>query len=288
MTASGDAPLSARLATEPALAEAFDAAYGRAVQAWPAVRVTRDELLAYLDQRVPADESFVELRVEDLYLACGCAAGNRQAIDAFIATFGGELEAAGQRMPEGVITPADLQQALREKLFTGAAPKIGDYAGRGSLKSWVRVTALRMRIDAERSRKARREIHEGNANVLAALPDARDNPELAHMRTHYKDAFERALAEAFGSLTAKQRNLLRHKLVHQLRHDQLAELYRVHERTIKRWLADARELLLAQTRDALATILGIHSAEVDSVMRFLQSDLDVSVQRYLETRDETP
>jgi RNA polymerase sigma-70 factor (ECF subfamily) len=275
--------LSARLASDAALAEAFDAAHASAARAWPALQVGRDELLAYLDERVNPDEGIERLRVDDLYLACACAAGRREAIDAFLSAYGAELEAAVQRMPEGA---ADLQQALREKLFSGAAPKIGDYAGRGSLRSWVRVTALRMRIDAERSRKARRELNDGDADVLAALPDGRDNPELSHMRLHYRDAFERALAQAFAGLTPKQRNLLRHKLVQQLRHDQLGELYKVHERTIKRWLAEARELLLRETRAALGTILGIHSAEIDSVMRFLQSDLDVSVQRYLGAEED--
>jgi RNA polymerase sigma-70 factor (ECF subfamily) len=264
----------------------FDAAFAHAKAAWPDVEVDRDELAAYVEQRAAPDDDLARLRIDDLYLACACVRGQPRAIEAFMASYGVELEAAVQRMPEGAVTPADLHQALREKLFTGAVPKISDYSGRGSLRSWVRVTALRMRIDAERSRKARREVHEGDAHVLAALPDARDNPELLHMRVHYRDAFERALAEAFASLSPKQRNLLRHKLVNQLRHDQIAELYRVHQRTIKRWLADARQLLLEETRKAMGTLLGIHSAEVDSVMRFLQSDLDVSVQHYLETHQE--
>src|SRR5262245_18961335 len=102
----------------------FDVAYARAKAAWPDVEGDRDELAAYVEQRAAPDDDLARLRIDDLYLACACVRGQPRAIEAFMASYGVELEAAVQRMPDGAMTPADLHQALREKLFTGAIPKI--------------------------------------------------------------------------------------------------------------------------------------------------------------------
>jgi RNA polymerase sigma-70 factor (ECF subfamily) len=274
--------LSQRMERDPALAARMREAVDRAAAAWPGVALDRSQLYAWLDDR--ADEEPEALRVDDLYLACACALRCKGAIEAFETAFAAEIEAAVRRAP--ALSAADLRQALHEKLFTGGPdtpPKIAEYSGRGPLRAWVKVAALRMRIDAERSRKARREIHEADADMLAGLPDARDNPELLHMRVHYREAFQSALGVAFGKLTAKQRNLLRQKTLHRLGHAELAALHHVHDATIKRWLGAIREQLLTETRREVQRALGLGDQELESVMRLLQSHLDVSVQRYLET-----
>jgi RNA polymerase sigma-70 factor, ECF subfamily len=281
--------LSERLERDASLAQAFRDAWDRAVSTWPAVELGREELLAYLDERVAAEQDLDAVCVEDLFLACACALGRKGAIEAFDRAFAGDLDAAVRGAPEASLSAADLRQALHEKLFTRAAespPKIAEYSGKGSLRAWVKVAALRMRIDAERSRKARREMHDADLDMLAALPDAQGNPELLHMRAHYREVFQKALATAFERLEPKQRNLLRQKVTHRLGHTELAALHHVHDATIKRWLGAIREKLLEETRREVQHALGLREQELESVMRMLGSHLDISVQRYLETHSD--
>ena len=56
----------------------------------------------------------------------------------------------------------DLAQAVREKLFVGAQPRVAHYSGQGELKNWLKVTAVRVCMDAIRGRSAREVPVEGS------------------------------------------------------------------------------------------------------------------------------
>jgi RNA polymerase sigma-70 factor (ECF subfamily) len=66
--------------------------------------------------------------------------------------------------------------------------------------------------------------------------------------------------------------------------DDLGGLHGVHRATAARWLQKARETLLKETKKNLMKRLGISLAEVDSILRILQSRLDLSLERALATR----
>ena len=67
--------------------------------------------------------------------------------------------------------------------------------------------------------------------------------------------------------------------------DQVGEVYGVHRATATRWLAKIRAQVLADTRGELAQELSVPARELESIMQLVQSRLDVSVQRLLETHD---
>src|SRR5262245_16012748 len=73
--------------------------------------------------------------VADLVLARACAAGEMAALAHFDATYRNEMVAALSTVRADRDFVDDVMQALREKLFVGAAPKILDYAGRGTLRA---------------------------------------------------------------------------------------------------------------------------------------------------------
>jgi RNA polymerase sigma-70 factor (ECF subfamily) len=269
----------------------FESALARAVDearsAWPTVSISSEIFAAYLRERLPAQsvEALGETCVPDLYLACACARGDDGAIAEFERQFRQEI-AAGLRRLDPTGAAEDLRQALRERLFSAEAPqlpKICEYSGKGRLKSWVRVTVLRLRIDAERRKKAQRD-QPGGEGAVDALADVSDDPELAYMKGMYRAAFREAFAASLESLTAQQRNLLKHKLVQRLGLDEMAALYKVHRATIKRWVAEAREQLLDGTRRGLRARTGAAEPEVDSIMRLIQSRLDVTIEGHLRTR----
>lgn len=61
------------------------------------------------------------------------------------------------------------------------------------------------------------------------------------------------------------------------------KLYGVHRATAARWLADARAALGDAIRGELAGRLRIAASEVDSIVRLVQSRVDMSLDRLLVT-----
>ncbi len=63
--------------------------------------------------------------------------------------------------------------------------------------------------------------------------------------------------------------------------DRIGALYGVHRVTASRWVAAAREQLGAAIRSELASRLAISVDEVDSIVRLVQSRVDLSLERLL-------
>ena len=59
--------------------------------------------------------------------------------------------------------------------------------------------------------------------------------------------------------------------------DQIGLLYRVHRVTASRWLAGARKAVLSHTRRLLTDQLDISAEEFESIVRLVQSQLDLSI-----------
>jgi RNA polymerase sigma-70 factor (ECF subfamily) len=55
----------------------------------------------------------------------------------------------------------------------------------------------------------------------------------------------------------------------------------VHRATCARWLADARADLGRGTRKRLVATLGLPPEGIDSLLRFLDSDIELSISRIL-------
>lgn len=105
------------------------------------------------------------------------------------------------------------------------------------------------------------------------------DPELALLRERYCDEVRRALAGALDQLAERQRNVLRQYYVDGLTIDQLAALYKVDRATTARWVVNARSAILVGTRDLLAQSLGATSAEIDSILRLVRSQLELSLRQ---------
>jgi RNA polymerase sigma-70 factor (ECF subfamily) len=277
---------------EPAGLGGIEALHERARQAWPELSVSREEFAAYLAARAPGggiDGGRIDDgRLGELYLACACARGEGRALAAFDQAYGRDVDRAFARVRPAGIAADDARQILWQKLFVGGAerrPRILDYAGRGGLRAWTRMTAVRTFIDLARERSDQRsEVALDEVLLSAALPPERTAPDLALLRSQYRAEFRAAFEEAVASLTPRQRNLLRQHLVHGLTIDQLGALYRVHRSTCARWLEAARDRLVVGARRGLAARLGVTAAELDEVMELVASQLDITFQRVLSTR----
>jgi RNA polymerase sigma-70 factor (ECF subfamily) len=113
--------------------------------------------------------------------------------------------------------------------------------------------------------------------VQDVLPAPEDPPELAYLKLVYGEQFREALVTAVQSLSARDRNVLRYRHVEGLDAGQIGALYDVHEASVRRWVAQARAHIVAATRQAMLDGFGLPASELDSVMRLLRSELDVSL-----------
>lgn len=260
------------------------AAAGRA--AWPSVELPDELLAARVAMQVheAGDEpsSFEPRHDADLYLATALGAGNPAALRVFEAQLVPEIAVALRRLRLPGGTTDEVTQALRfELLVNEGAPKIRDYAGRGELAAWIRVTATRKALKLARRAGREEALDE---LLLDHWPDATPDPQGKHLRSTYTAELKAAIKTAFGQLEVRQRNLLRQHILDELTIDDLARLYRVHRATCARWLADARADLGRNTRKQLSLALGLPPHELESMLRFLDSDLELSLSRILHSR----
>lgn len=247
--------------------------------AWPGIDVDRDVYAAFVDERLgeaaaaPAGRD----RAVELYLTCACAAGDVAAIARFERAFFTEIDEAARRARAGEAVAADARQELARSLFTGEKPAIGTFRGRGDLRGWMRVTAMHQVLKL--LKRQNRDVLVDDERFLDAMCPPQD-PELGHLRAHFRAPLITAFHRAIASLTDEQRSLLRRQL-DGITIDRLAAERGVHRATAARWLADARRAVRDATRRELAALIGAGNAEADSIIRLASSRLDVSLERLL-------
>jgi RNA polymerase sigma-70 factor (ECF subfamily) len=292
-----DSPaLAARLATSfleasgvdaapPDLGERLLAHLEAARAAHPGIGVDGDGFVRHLARRLPegagVDAWLASVCAGDLYLACGCAEGVPAAIEALDRLLSSHVGAflVGLRPTPDFVD--DVAQAVREHLLVGvdgSPPRIAEYAGRGSLAGWLRVVTVRIALAVRRKRTevlAGDDPAAGSSNEQPAPAD----PEAEILKRRYEDEFNAAFRAALGALTVRQRDLLRRHFVERATLDQLAATLRVGRATVARWIAAAREEVLAGARRRLVEKLGLRPAELDSLMVVMRSRLDLSLSQ---------
>jgi RNA polymerase sigma-70 factor (ECF subfamily) len=252
---------------------------GRA--AWPQVTVTDDVIEKHVADRSEEDAGLPE-HDADVYLAIALAGGNTEALRIFEDKLVPQIDQALRRLRLPAVTKDEVRQTVRMDLLVGdGSPKIADYAGRGELVGWLRVTATRKALSL--LRKTNREESLDDV-LLDHWPDTGGDPSEQHLRAKYAAELKRAIHQAFADLEVRQRNLLRQHILDELTIDDLARLYRAHRATCARWVADAREELGKNTRKRLVAALGIDRDDVSSLLRFLDTDLELSISRMLKDK----
>lgn len=251
------------------MASAELTADGRAT--WRDVDVSESELREYIATRASSADA---LCLRDLYLACAIARGDQTAIAAFERELMPTIEPAIAHLDGGSALAADVVAAVRARVLgtTGIDGKIGEYRGRGDLRGWLRVVAVREALQIVRSR--RREA--------PTPPDLGDElAETATLSADEKRVYSTAFATAFATLTPRERNLLRQQFIYNASIDELGALYGVHRATAARWIAQVRETLLRRTRREIADTLRLTGDELDSVMGRIAGHVDYSLRHTL-------
>jgi RNA polymerase sigma-70 factor (ECF subfamily) len=257
----------------------------RAERAWPGVRVDSLRFVRHLAARLSPDvdprAELAALHASDLYLACACEADDDGALEAVDDAFFGDCDAALARMDPSPGFADEVKQRARAKLFVHAPERparIGEYAGRGELRTFLRVVIMREALSLRRTERRSAPV---SGEGAAGEPWETKDPELLHLRRVYADEFAHAFREAVGALTSEERNLVRYHYVDRLNIDHIGAIYGIHRVSAARRLTRIRALLVDSTRAKLAERLRLGESELRSVLRLIESQVDISLRRVL-------
>lgn len=259
---------------------ALEALIARARIGFPGTQVSPDALATFVERNL-AEGSTVEAALAgphalDLYLACACAAGDAAALAVFERSVLDGVAPAISRIDRSPELAAEIAQELRVKLLVGEAgelPRITRYAGRGPLRSWVQVAAIRAAYD--RKRRGSREEPTGDERLLEA--SLAGGPEADALGAESRALLTAALAEGMRALDTRERAVLRMHLVEDVSTESIARIYRVHRGTVARWIAGAHEQVLAHVKRALLRERGLGPEALESLLRLAGSQLSVSL-----------
>src|SRR5262245_61492296 len=245
--------------------------FEQAKRRFPDFDVPEERFRAWLAEREGVDH------VEDLYLACACASGDGKALRVFDETLASDLAAIHRRYAYLPAEADDFRQLVYEKLFAGDKPKICEYAGRGELKTWVKVALTRLFMNAATRETREVPVHE---EIFLALRDTND-PEIAAIRRAHLEAIRQSFHDAGDRIGFRDRNLLRYAIVDGLGVAGIAKIYAVHKATAARWLADAKDAIGTELRVALKERLATSDSDVASILRAMQSQIDLTLAQSL-------
>lgn len=246
-----------------------------------------DTFATFLAARVETVEDIDVLAVGDLYLACACVEGIPGAAETFVTHTSEEVRRVAARFARrGTLAIDDLVQVVMTRLLVSdedRPARLTLYRGRGSLVSFVKVTAARLAINAIGDRTAEHE--EPEEQLFAALVSPGPSPEAnvvgEDVRTRVREAFVAAVA----TLEPRERNVLHYSLCDGLSIDVIARMYRVHRATAARWIESARDDLVKKTRSELRRVLSLPDQDVDTILRGGLSRFELSVARILRPED---
>ena len=220
-----------------------------------ASRATSIDLARYLSS----------LHLEDLALACACAAGDDLAWEHFMREHRPVLYRAADALDPGG-GARELADSLYADLY-GLRERDGErrslfryFHGRSSLGTWLRAVLAQRHVDAIRARRRLDPLPEDDEpSALAGPADSTLDPD----RGRYMTLLERALNAVLSMLGAKERLRLACYYAQQLT---LAETGRVlgeHEATVSRQLAKTRRTIRAEVERHLREHDRLDAAQID-------------------------
>ncbi|MEO8704768.1 MAG: helix-turn-helix domain-containing protein [Kofleriaceae bacterium] len=273
-----------RFADQAALARQLASGHAAASADHPDLAIAPARFASELARRLGSaatPEVLAQLRFADVYLAIGCHDGDERAIAACTAAVQPQIEHAGRHVRATPDQVAEVRARIQRILFVDEPPRAAaasEFAGRGDLRGYVRVIATRELIRLVN--RERREVRVDDETMFDALVPAGD-PALSMMRERYRGDVDQAMRAALVSLDDRARALLRYSMIDGWSIDRIGKLYGVHRATAARWITEARDQLGERIREVLAERLEISVDDVNSIIRLVQSRVDMSLERLL-------
>jgi RNA polymerase sigma-70 factor, ECF subfamily len=255
-------------ALETAARDALAAARAR----WPELAIDDTTFL-----EVVAERALTEIPpfFAELVLATACVRGDEAAIRYFHREMFERVDRVLSRLGLSTADADDIKQEIRTKLLLGDA-KLAQYQGSGPLAQWVASVAGREALGQMRKKKP--------SEALGAdddLLDAADDPALRTLKTRHGAEFKQAFQATVADLEPRDRAILRAMIVDDRSVNEIAAVYGIHRVTASRWVSEIRHALLEGTRRRLREKLRLDEGSLDSAIRMIDSNLDMSLFRLL-------
>jgi RNA polymerase sigma-70 factor (ECF subfamily) len=229
----------------------------------------------------PLARAIAELRAGDMLLASACASGDRRAIAIFLGRYQDDVLRHARRVRAAGVDAEDLAQEFARRVFSGDAPKIAEYSGRGDLRAWIRIVATRLALDIARVKKSSERPTDTTAAAFQEIAAAGDAPDLAYFRRLYQREVRAAIEAGAARLTSEERAALRDHYVGGMSIDDVAAAQGVHRATAARRIQHARDALVASVRTILDERHGLAGRDLVSVMNLVRSQMNITMGRLL-------
>lgn len=217
------------------------------------------------------------LHLEDLALACACAAGDEEAWGHFVLEHRPLLYKAAAAIDPGG-GARDLADSLYADLFglgSGAAGEPGRqplfryFHGRSSLATWLRAVLAQRHVDRLRTRRRVQELPGDDSAYALSAPEPPPEPD----RQRYQALMSEVLAVAIAALAPRDRLRLSCYYAEELTLAQTGRLLGEHEATVSRQLARARRVVRAAVEQLLRTGERLTEAEVAECFACVADDV---------------
>ncbi len=224
-----------------------------------------------LDDPADVRRTLEVLHLEDLALACGCAAGDEGAWNHFVQAFRPVLYRAASAI-DASGGARDLADSLYADLF-GLAGNEADrkslfryFHGRSSLATWLRAVLAQRHVDRIRGDRRWEPLpdHETTPASSAREPDP-DHSRLGAIVT-------RALAAAVAALPPRDRLRLAWYYAHDMTLAEIGRTLDEHEATASRHLSRSRRLIREHVEHVLAHEHGLAPSDVAECLDRLAGD----------------
>jgi RNA polymerase sigma-70 factor (ECF subfamily) len=212
---------------------------------------------------------YESLRLEELALARGCAAGNEAAWDAFLVRYRAKLYDVAGYIAKESSAARELADSLYADLYGTntrdgkRVSKLASYTGRGSLEGWLRTVMAQEYVN--RYRRQRRLVsldEESEEGVQFATPEP-DTPSVVDSRV------EAATDEVLSVLPSEDRFVLASYYLDGRTLAEIARTLGVHESTISRKL----DKLAKSMRKQILASLGRHGMSRRQAQEALEIDV---------------
>jgi RNA polymerase sigma-70 factor, ECF subfamily len=223
-------------------------------------------------------------RACDLYLACACVAGLPAAVAEFVSKFGERIPAYLGRLARNADLVAEVRQVIVIRCLVADGekpPALTGYSATGSLEGWLRATAVREALAL--NRRSERNSDGVEAALEARMPWA--DREISLFKQIYREPVSRAFAAACSEIATEDRVLLRLHYVEGVTTANLASMFGVSRATLIRRLAGARQSLVERVRASLKQAAGVADQDFDSILRLVQSQIDLRLSAVLKNPD---
>ena len=235
----------------------------------------RDALTASLEsaRREPDDEKYLRgLHLQDLALACACAAGHEAAWEQFIREVRPVLYRAADALdPSG--GTRELADSIYADLY-GTEERDGHrrslfryFHGRSSLATWLRAVLAQRHVDFIRAHRRFDDMPaEDPPDPSSAV--APPNPDRARL----VELFHRALETIVAALAPRDRLRLALYYGQDLTLAEIGRITKEHEATVSRQLAKTRRQIRSAVADRLRTHQGLDEREIEECFQYAIDD----------------